>query len=117
MAPCDTRRYELSQLITREQREVVRSVGSWRDRRQVAEARCHAQLAEQAEIDEAKRLRTRMVCARRLTEGGGDDLVGAHEYLDDLAARDTALELDLRDFERVLARGYKSLIGTYLARW
>ena len=91
--------------------------GGWRERRQLTEARQRATLAEYDELAEAARLDTRMVCARRLADRAAAELVSEHQQLTELAGSDTALEMDLRDIERVLKAGYQAVIRFYLSRW
>ena len=107
----------MSQLVPRGSRGVELPVGTWRERHQLADARQRAMLDEFDEYAEAVRLDTRMSCARRLADRAATELVFTHEQFGDLAAGDTALELDLRDLERVLARGLKSTLHNYLSRW
>lgn len=91
---------------------------SWRDRRRITEVRTQARLAKFWEYVEADRLDTRIRCGRRLTDVATDELVTQHQRITDCASGDAALELDLRDFERVLKRGCEHLLDYYLnGRW
>lgn len=108
----------MTQLEPRTSRGVMPpSANGWRERRQAADARQRATVAELGEYVEAARLDTRMSCARRLVDRAATELVFVHQQIVDLAAGDPALELDLRDLERVLARGFKATVHNYLSRW
>lgn len=91
---------------------------SWRDSRLISEARTQARLARFWEYAEADRLETRIRCGRRLGDVAIDELVATHHYVTDRASGDPALELDLRDFQRVVKRGCERLLDYYLSgRW
>lgn len=91
---------------------------SWRDSRRITEARTQTRLAKFWEYAEADRLETRIRCGRRLADVAADELVAQHHYITDRAAGDPALELDLRDFQRVVKRGCERLLDYYLSgRW
>jgi hypothetical protein len=96
----------------------TRSVEDFVLNRRDRHRRAQAELLEFAEIAEARRLSTRIQCGRRLTDLATDELVAQHQCITDRAAGDPGLELDLRDFERVLKRGCEHLLAQYMyGRW
>jgi hypothetical protein len=103
----------MTDLVPREDRGLDQLLDTWRDRRQLTEARTQARLDEFREYAEARRRSTRMHCAGELADQAAVEHLFRHHRFTGMAAGDAVIELDLRDFERVVKLGCEHLIYGY----
>jgi hypothetical protein len=106
----------MNPLVPHDQQALDAPLGGRRDRRWVAQVRLRAELDQFAEYAEAARLDARMVCAAKLADRAGGELVFTRDKFGQLAGGDPAVELDLRDIEKVLKLGYAQMLHNYLGR-